>query len=324
MTGQKNVFRNVCWSLLALGAMSGLASSASASSLSVVQTTIGGTLDTCPSGLCPNPNVIGPSNQFGVTGASVATPAGGAVSVTINTAYAGLGGLDGTNYGSLFLNTTTNPISGASNNFGSPLWNSVNNGYVPGNWNYAAVMVGAPTSNTTGISTGTLDVYALGTQTAVNFTDGGHTAVQYYNSTVNNVVNGRVIMSNVGGNPMTYPVDPNSGWYFRQGQAVQFLPMTSTTAATGTWTIDPLDGTINFLITSGTSFLGNGFALSWAMTCANGILQALVLPTTGPGGFSGTTPLPAALPLFAGGLGLIGVFSARRKRRAGQAAAVAA
>jgi hypothetical protein len=33
-----------------------------------------------------------------------------------------------------------------------------------------------------------------------------------------------------------------------------------------------------------------------------------------------TTPLPAALPLFAGGLGALGVFSWRRKRKAAAAA----
>ena len=36
------------------------------------------------------------------------------------------------------------------------------------------------------------------------------------------------------------------------------------------------------------------------------------------------TPLPAALPLFAGGLGLLGIFSTRRRKRKASAAVAAA
>jgi hypothetical protein len=39
------------------------------------------------------------------------------------------------------------------------------------------------------------------------------------------------------------------------------------------------------------------------------------------GGFASATPLPAALPLFAGGLGVMGLFARRRKRKNAAAAA---
>jgi hypothetical protein len=43
-------------------------------------------------------------------------------------------------------------------------------------------------------------------------------------------------------------------------------------------------------------------------------VSGLAYDTTGTGN-SGTTPLPAALPLFAGGLGVMGLFARRRKRK---------
>jgi hypothetical protein len=67
--------------------------------------------------------------------------------------------------------------------------------------------------------------------------------------------------------------------------------------------------------------LGNDFALSWAMSCANDVIQGIVNIPSSYSGFSGSqTPLPAALPLFAGGLGLLGYLGRRRQRRQDTAA----
>ena len=52
--------------------------------------------------------------------------------------------------------------------------------------------------------------------------------------------------------------------------------------------------------------LGTTFALSWAMTCANDIVQGFVDPRP--------VPLPATLPLFVASLGSAGLVGRWRKR----------
>lgn len=64
------------------------------------------------------------------------------------------------------------------------------------------------------------------------------------------------------------------------------------------------------------------FSIAWAMTCANDyIVDTFVLPPTGN---QGTVPLPAALPLFTSGVGLLGLLNWRRKRKMAADTAVAA
>jgi LPXTG-motif cell wall-anchored protein len=135
-------------------------------------------------------------------------------------------------------------------------------------------------------------------------------------------------MSNVNGNPVTAPGTNNPGYYFRQGQAVQFVPLPTTNAVgAATWTVTPssgyiTEGSIAFSITDN-DLLGNYFALAWAMTCANDVIQGQIdLPSTN----MSATPLPAALPLFASGIGLMGFFGLRKKkqRKSAMAAASAA
>ena len=66
----------------------------------------------------------------------------------------------------------------------------------------------------------------------------------------------------------------HAGWTFRDGQAVQFNPANpATSIASGTWAI--ASGTITFDIADN-GFLGTDFALAWAMTCANDVIQGQV------------------------------------------------
>jgi hypothetical protein len=283
--------------LLASVALAGLGSSASAYTLN----------DNYYGGLNTynNADIIGPANVFDIQGANVSrsgTGAGSTLTVNMYTNYAGVPGTsaaDGTGYGSLFFNTV--PVSGK-------YWNPTGTApyptdvYQAGEWNYAFVMNGNGTSGT-----GTL--YAIPkTQTAQDYSpnhiDSGVVA-SYATS------NGNVVLSNVNGDPITYPYPGHPGFYFRQGQAVLFTDGVAS-SATGTWTVDALTGLISFVIADG-DLLGSDFALSWAMTCANDVIQGQVdLPPIGHGG---TTPVPAALPLFAGGLGLIGWLGRRRRRQ---------
>jgi len=262
-------------------------------------------------------DVIGDASIFGINSITATRPNANTLDITINTAYAGVPNTpaaDGTNYGSLFFNTTTNVLSNGS------VWNPTGSApyptdvYTPGNWNYALTMNGSigPNGAVTGATSGTSNLYAIsgtkslsGPQTP-NYYSGNPSVVQSYS-----VTNGTIVMSNVYGDPVTYPYAGNLYYYFRQGQAVQFLPgANAVSSASGTWSVSETDGLITYVITDD-GLLGNVFAISWAMTCANDIIQGVVDLTQGT--TNTNTPIPAALPLFAGGLGLLGLLRRRRK-----------
>jgi hypothetical protein len=247
---------------------------------------------------------IGTKN-FQIDSAVISRPNANTLTVTINTWYAGQPPLDGTNYGSLFFGSASAFNAAVPNN---TLAGTANDTFHPGLWTSAFVVTSGNNGalyNTTGPNT-------------ANLMNG---VAKTYTETF-----GQIVMSNVNGDPRS----PTSGFLFRQGQAVQFNPTTVGTGVLNTLdTNAPITGTMSVVasifgpgntpITEGSitytivddGFLGNTFAISWAMTCANDVIQGAI-PS---GGLQGSTPLPAALPLFAGGLGMIGFFGSRRKKR---------
>jgi hypothetical protein len=179
--------------------------------------------------------------------------------------------------------------------------------YQANDWNYAFVLPAYPGSGSQGPTASAL--YAIGgNATAHNY--GSSSVPDYYTTD-----NGKVIMSNVNGNPITAPQTGNPGFYFREGQAVQYTPNApGNTAASGTWQVDAAADTITFTILDN-GLLGNNFALAWAMTCANDVIQGQVVL---PPGENFPTPLPAAVWLLgsvlAGGAGIGRWRKAKRAR----------
>ena len=145
--------------------------------------------------------------------------------------------------------------------------------FQPGDWKYAFTMPQLPGSATTG--SGNLYLTSLGT----------------------------VVLSNINGNPISPPNPGNGGIAFREDQPVQYIPGAGQAAlASGTWTINALGRTITLDIVDN-NFLGANFALSWAMTCANDVIQGVV----------GAVPEPGTWVMMIVGFGFIGIAMRRRK-----------
>ena len=258
----------------------GCASSASAASLIDTYWGGGNTYNGSPGTAYPNlsGDVIGDST-YEVTSATVQRTAG-TLQVTINTNYAGMAGTDGlTGYGSLFFSTNLFTPTGTGPQYATDV-------YTPGRFNFVFAMPENP---------------GAGNQSGA----GG----------LFQVVNSDVVMSNVNGTTVTYPTNPNSGYYFRQDQAVQYNPDGQVAVASGSWVVDELAHTIVFSILDN-GLLGNDFMLYWTETCANDVLlgEVAILPTTPVDPL--VMPLPGTLPLFATGLGALGLLGWRRKRKA--------
>jgi hypothetical protein len=233
-------------------------------------------------------DVIGDVNLFNTTSVDVtriATVGGDDLKVVIHTNYAANPGALGTGFGSLFLSTTPVTLAGpapyTTDTFAAN----------PGRFNYVLTMPPSP-GFVGGTATGGASLYHL---------NGTGSDVQ-----------------------LSYFPNPNdtSGGNFRNDQAVQFKGNQAALAAYAgsAWTVDELAKTITFILKNENDLLGDDFALQWAMTCANDvILGNIQIPDNGPN--PPGTPLPGALSLFAGGLGILGFLGSRRKKRVVEAQA---
>jgi hypothetical protein len=250
----------------------------------------------------PTADVIGAPQIFDITSAVVTLDVtANILTVQINTNFAGAPtstnpnvvlGLLGQTYGSLFLGPggpgstwlTFHPTPpGPGNTYPTDQ-------YHPGEWT-VAVTTG---TNNSGSGT-TAGVYSVGSpQIAVPSSQNPSVPVAY------NTPTGTVVMSNEYGNPVN---KNNGGTYdFRQGQAVQFTPSASTIPGTGASSFaivptvyDPsglfvtTEGSITYTIDDFSALgLGSDIAISWAMSCANDVLQGVVNVSAVPGPIAGS------------------------------------
>lgn len=202
-------------------------------------------------------------------------PNGNTLQVVINTAFAGFAGTDaGTGYGALFITPGANAWQPTGV---APYPTDV---YRPGEWQYVLTIPQTPST-----SSGTGGLYATG---------GGALNIS--------TPNGTIVSSNVFGVGITYPNSGNNGWYFRQDQAVQFTPGSVAPITTDSWSVGP--GTITFEVTDN-HLLGNDFAIAWAITCGNDIIQGQV---TG-------VPEPSTWAMMILGFAGIGLLAYRRRSK---------
>ena len=234
----------------------------------------------------PNRDVIANAgnNSFQVSGATLTRTLNN-LEVVINTAYVGSLGANsitgslGTQLGALFLGT------------GTPTYN---NGSTP----VAVDPTGHYRYDTFTADTGRFD-YALAPTYSGNTKVG---TVYALNGTGSDVV-----LSN-------YPTGQDN---YRANQAVGVNGTAQVAAGiTGSWSTTATSIVFNLNNVFGPGRLGDTFTFAWAMTCANDIIMNTVTLVCDDCGNTNQVPVPGALPLFAGGLGLFGYMAHRRKRRA--------
>lgn len=222
-------------------------------------------------------DVIGQNSYFDVRSADVSMT-GSTLNVSIQTNFAGRGddglfsayteGRTGIGYGDLFLSSAWTPYGSASNGYAG---DDHQNGTV---WSYGFALDDRWMSES-GSGTGTL--YAL--YSGSNAAD--------------------TLLSD----------DFMSGAIYRNGQEVAVNTAGNVGAVgTGSWTIDALNGLIDFQIDlGGTSLLSSSeIGFHWGMTCGNDVIEGRVAHV----------PEPSALALMLAGMGtLAGTTWIRRKRR---------
>jgi hypothetical protein len=250
----------------------------------------GSTLSTGPDGV---KDIIGETSAFSITKLDVTrvatTPGHNDLVVTVYTTYAGRTGTSGTGYGDLFIRSqAAGPLTPSGT---GPAYKT--DTYSFGQFDY---VFDIPRNPGTDDKSGSF---------ATGSTGGGLFEIDAPSD----------VQLSWGSNPND--TNPGPSVYFRGDQAVEYKGGGANVKG-GSYDVDKKSygdkvGTITFTIENEDSLLGSSFWLAWAMTCANDIIlvNALV-PELG----TEPVPLPATLPLFAGGLGIIGLMSRRRKKRA--------
>ena len=230
---------------------------------------------------------------------------GSTLNITVDTNYAGHSGTDGTVYGDLFLNKSWSPQLATSASQMVANWEAV----------LPTSLWSTPTQQANLLSLATAE---LAKATPTNYLgdvyqpgDWGYAvakspitgAYSLYKITDSSWTDGSVILSNVNGVQnclATYPVDPSCGWYYRSGEAVSIDTSKAQAIASVSVSIAN-DKSITYSFNDG-GILGNDFALSWAITCANDIVQGVV-----------HIPEPASIMLMLIGLSSLGFIAARRR-----------
>jgi hypothetical protein len=187
----------------------------------------------------------------------------------------------GTKYGDLFLTSAYNP-AGTGPHFEAD--NLLNTGT---NWNYALVLDSQTSSSTAG------QVYAIGDNSEIT---------QSYGGTANQIRTGQPVEYNEGVSSLS------------TGSLLVSSTGMDATSESGLYLLHFVIDNLQNLSLLGSDLIGYDFALSWAMTCANDIIQGMVEFPGDPGEIT-DAPLPAALPLLAVALVAIGGLSRWKRRR---------
>jgi hypothetical protein len=289
MTNSVKSCRVLLAGVAAIGALFVFSSHASADTVYIADTYSGGINQYNGAGDIIANDTSSNTSPFSVFGMDV-TRSGADLSVKVYTNYVNNIGTLNTGMGALFIGATTPTFAPG----GGPTQSTDTFRDDPARFQWAVTMPTTP-SLSGGLANGVSSLTSLpGTLAAVQ---------QSYNPN---------------------PTDIN-GSTFRAGQAVGVIagaPGVGTVpGATASWSIkagSPAgDNKLNYVEFDILNFYGPGtvdvssaLTIAWAMTCANDVILALVPP-----GNVDTVPLPAGLPLFVGGLGLLGLLGNRSRRR---------
>lgn len=235
-------------------------------------------------------DVIGPDNPYGIQGADVSLN-GTLLTITVFTNFAGQAPTDtsfvtgGIGYGDLFLSSLWTPYSTSGCTATGYACDNAANGT---SW-ALGLSLDNRFANPTAGSPGTFTVYDMAAAVSGNNNPGVLLSDDLVHCTV--------------------------GCYFRNGQPVAVNTSNTgntATPVTGQWYADAANKDLVFSLNISNTPIMNwsDLALSWAMTCANDIIQGQVSISPPTGQYP---PVPEPMTLSLLGLGLIGIKVARRR-----------